>query len=384
MIPYGRQDIDAADVAAVVDVLHSDFITQGPAIIEFESALKAYCRVPHAFAMNSATSALHVAYMALNLGRGDIVWTSPVTFVATANAALYCGAEVVFVDIDPDTYVMSLDRLEEMLIAANRDNCLPKIVVPVHLAGQSCDMVRMASLAQTYGFKVVEDASHSIGSHFDGVPVGACQYSDICVFSFHPVKIITTGEGGAAMTRNDALATRISLLRSHGVTRDPHLMQNTPDGAWYYEQIALGYNYRMTDIQAALGTSQMTRLDSFIAARHRVKDLYHESLSDLPLKLPYQADNQRSALHLYPVLTTTDSPLDRAALFTALREADIGVNVHYMPVYRQPYYSALGYAQDSCPNADHYYANAVSIPMYAALTQVDQNSVIANLHRLLS
>jgi UDP-4-amino-4,6-dideoxy-N-acetyl-beta-L-altrosamine transaminase len=383
MIPYGRQDIDAADIAAVVAVLHSDFITQGPAVVQFEDALKAHCSVPHAFAMNSATSALHVAYMALDLGPGDILWTAPVTFVATANAALYCGADVVFVDIDPETYVMSLDRLEEMLIAAKRDNRLPKIVTPVHLSGQSCNMVRMATLAQTFGFKVVEDASHSIGGHFEGAPVGDCRHSDICVFSFHPVKIITTGEGGAATTRDDALATRIGLLRSHGITRDPGLMHNTPQGGWYYEQIALGYNYRMTDIQAALGTSQMTKLDGFIDARHRVLDIYHDKLSGLPLQLPRQAENQRSALHLYPVLTTTDSPLDRAALFAALRAADIGVNVHYMPVYRQPYYVGLGFAQDTCPNADHYYANAISIPMYATLTQADQDAVIATLHRLL-
>lgn len=383
MIPYGRQDISDADIAAVVEVLKSDFITQGPAIGRFEQALRDWCGVPHAVAMNSATSALHVAYMALDLGPGDTLWTAPVTFVATANAALYCGAEVHFVDIDPLTYVMDLDRLEAMLVEAERAGQLPKIVAPVHLAGQSCDMVRLASLAARYGFKVVEDASHSIGARFGDAPVGDCRYSDICVFSFHPVKIITTAEGGAATTRSADLAQKMELLRSHGITRDPALMQNAPHGGWYYEQVALGYNYRMTDLQAALGASQMTRLDAFIAARHARRAVYDAQLRHLPLQLPHQADGQRSALHLYPILVTKEARLDRKALFDALRGAGIGVNMHYLPVYRQPYYAARGFPQDQCPVADDYYARAISIPLYATLTESDQQTVIATLTALL-
>ena len=383
MIPYGRQDISDADIAAVVEVLKSDFITQGPAIGRFEQALRDWCGVPHAVAMNSATSALHVAYMALDLGPGDTLWTAPVTFVATANAALYCGAEVRFVDIDPLTYVMDLDRLEAMLVEAERAGQLPKIVAPVHLAGQSCDMVRLASLAARYGFKVVEDASHSIGARFGDAPVGDCRYSDICVFSFHPVKIITTAEGGAATTRSADLAQKMELLRSHGITRDPALMQNAPHGGWYYEQVALGYNYRMTDLQAALGASQMTRLDAFIAARHARRAVYDAQLRHLPLQLPHQADGQRSALHLYPILVTKEARLDRKALFDALRGAGIGVNMHYLPVYRQPYYAARGFPQDQCPVADDYYARAISIPLYATLTESDQHTVIATLTALL-
>jgi UDP-4-amino-4,6-dideoxy-N-acetyl-beta-L-altrosamine transaminase len=391
MIPYGRQDISAEDVAAVTAVLQSDFLTQGPAIPAFEAALAAWCRVPHAVAMNSATSALHVAYMALDLGPGDEVWTSPVTFVATANAALYCGAGVRFVDIDARTYVMDLDRLEAMLAKAQAEGRLPKIVVPVHLAGQSCDMARLAGLAAAYGFRVVEDASHSIGATF-GVgpeegPVGDCRFSDICVFSFHPVKIITTAEGGAATTRDPVLARRMAILRTHGITRETAEMAHPAEGGWYYEQVALGYNYRMTDLQAALGTSQMGRLADFVAARHARRAVYEAELPGLPLQLPHQAAGQRSALHLYPVLVAPDArpgaPLDRAGLFAALRAAGIGVNVHYIPVYRQPWYQRQGFPQDQCPVADDYYARAISIPLYSGLTEADQATVIATLRRLL-
>ncbi|MDK8874844.1 MULTISPECIES: UDP-4-amino-4,6-dideoxy-N-acetyl-beta-L-altrosamine transaminase [Paracoccus] len=383
MIPYGRQDIDDADITAVVEVLKSDFITQGPAVPRFEAALSDWCGVPHAVAMNSATSALHVAYLALGLGPGDEFWTAPVTFVATANAALYCGAEVRFVDIDPVTYTLDLDRLEAMLVVAEAEGRLPKIVAPVHLAGQSCDMARLAELARRYGFRVVEDASHSIGAFFGNAPVGDCRFSDICVFSFHPVKIITTAEGGAATTRDPELAQKMELLRSHGVTRDPALMRNEPHGGWYYEQVALGYNYRMTDLQAALGASQMARLAGFIEARHARRAVYDEQLRGLPLQLPHQAEGQRSALHLYPVLVTQDAPLDRRALFDALRAAGIGVNMHYLPVYRQPWYVEHGFPQDECPVAEDYYARALSIPLYATLSEADQAQVIATLHRLL-
>lgn len=383
MIPYGRQDISEADIAAVVEVLHSDFITQGPAIPRFEAALRDWCGVPHAVAMNSATSALHVAYMALGLGPGDELWTAPVTFVATSNAALYCGAGVRFVDIDPQTYVLDLDRLEAMLAEAETAGRLPKIVAPVHLAGQSCDMERLARLAARYGFKVVEDASHSIGASYGNAPVGDCRFSDICVFSFHPVKIITTAEGGAATTRDAELAQKMELLRSHGVTRDPALMRHDPHGPWYYEQVALGYNYRMTDLQAALGASQMTRLGDFIDARHVRRAVYDAELQGLPLQLPHQAAGQRSALHLYPVLVTGEARLDRRGLFDAMRAAGIGVNMHYLPVYRQPYYAEQGFPQDQCPVAEDYYARALSIPLYATLTEADQAHVIATLRDLL-
>ena len=383
MIPYGRQDINEADIAAVVETLRSDFITQGPAIPRFESAMKAWCDVPYAVAMNSATSALHVAYMALGLGPGDWLWTSPITFVATANAALYCGAEVRFVDIDPANYVIDLDQLAADLETAEREGRLPKIVAPVHFAGQSCDMERLAGLARRYAFKVVEDASHSIGALYQGRPVGNCQFSDICVFSFHPVKIITTAEGGAATTRDAELARKMELLRSHGITRDPALMQNSPHGPWYYEQVALGYNYRMTDLQAALGASQMTRLSEFIAARHARRVIYDRNLQGLALQLPSQAAGQHSALHLYPILVTAQSRLDRAVLFEKLRAAGIGVNMHYLPVYRQPYYVARGFAQHECPVADDYYSRALSIPLYATLSPADQEQVIATLHQLL-
>jgi UDP-4-amino-4,6-dideoxy-N-acetyl-beta-L-altrosamine transaminase len=382
MIPYGRQDITDEDIAAVVAVLNGDYITQGPAVPAFEAAVAGHCGVPHAVAVNSATSALHIAYMALDLGPGDELWTSPVTFVATANAALYCGADVRFVDIDPETYVIDLDRLEAMLVEAASKGRLPKVVAPVHLCGQSCDMARLAGLAARYGFKVVEDASHSIGAEFAGRPVGNCDHSDICVFSFHPVKIITTAEGGMATTRDPKLAQRMQLYRSHGVTRDESLYSNPSHGGWYYEQVALGYNYRLTDIQAALGTSQMTRLGQYIDARHAVRSVYDAELQGLPITLPKQAPNQRSALHLYPILVNGDCPLDRRALFDALRAGGIGVNLHYLPVYRQPYYAERGAPQDTCPVADDYYARAISIPIYATLTRENQQTVIDALHRL--
>jgi UDP-4-amino-4,6-dideoxy-N-acetyl-beta-L-altrosamine transaminase len=383
MIPYGRQDITDEDIAAVVAVLKGDYITQGPAVPAFEQAIKDHCGAAHAVAVNSATSALHIAYMALGLGAGDEVWTSPVTFVATANAALYCGAGVRFVDIDPETYVLCLDRLESMLIEAQAQGKLPKIVAPVHLCGQSCDMVRLAELAARFGFKIVEDASHSIGADFNGVPVGSCAHSDICVFSFHPVKIITTAEGGMATTNDATLAQRMQLFRSHGVTRDESLYRNPSHGGWYYEQVALGYNYRLTDIQAALGSSQMTRLGQYIEARHRVRAVYDVQLQGLPITLPKQAPNQRSALHLYPILVNPDAPLDRKALFDGLRAGGIGVNMHYLPVYRQPYYADNGWSQTECPVADDYYARAISIPIYATLGATEQAKVIETLKQLL-
>ncbi|TRD14951.1 UDP-4-amino-4,6-dideoxy-N-acetyl-beta-L-altrosamine transaminase [Palleronia caenipelagi] len=386
MIPYGRQDIDASDIAAVTSVLKSDFLTQGPQVPAFEAVIAEKTGAAHAIAVNSATSALHIAYLALGLGQGDDLWTSPITFVATANAALYCGANVRFIDIDRDRYTIDLDRLEEALIEAEANGTLPKIVAPVHLAGQSCDMIRLAALGKKYGFAIVEDASHSIGATFDGQPVGDCRYSDICVFSFHPVKIITTAEGGVATTNNPELARQMSLLRSHGITRDADLM-TTNDGGWYYEQITLGFNYRMTELQAALGVSQSRRLDQFIDARHERARRYDTELGGLPLRLPFQALNQRSALHLYPVLVTDDAPVSRGELFELLRNAGIGVNLHYIPVYRQPWYRhrpGAGGERDAFPAAEDYYARAISIPLFSGLTETDQDFVVQTLRKALS
>lgn len=376
MIPYGRQDITEADLEAVRTVLISDFITQGPAITGFERALSDHCQVAHTIAVSSATAALHIACLALELGPGDWLWTSPNTFVATSNAGLYCGAKVDFIDIDPRTYNICLDTLEVRLEAAEITGTLPKIVIPVHFAGQSCDMARLAKLSQKYGFSIIEDASHAVGGSYRETPVGKCAYSDITVFSFHPVKIITTAEGGVAMTQNSALAEKMMRLRTHGITRDPDLMQGESHGPWYYQQIELGFNYRMTDIQAALGTSQMTRLNDYIDARHAHRAVYDAKLADLPLTLPYQANFQRSGLHLYPILVNKDAPVERAEAFTRLRALGIGVNVLYIPVYLQPYYASLGFRPGHCPNAEDYYSRMLAIPMYAQLKAEDQEVVI--------
>lgn len=385
MIPYGRQDISDDDIAAVVATLKSDYLTQGPCVPAFEDMLRKHTSAGFAVAANSATSALHIAYLALELGPGDELWTSPITFVSTSNAALYCGASVRFIDINPETYTICLDRLAEQLEARLRDGlALPKIVAPVHLAGQSCDMKRLAGLAERYGFRVVEDASHSIGASYADLPVGSCAYSDICIFSFHPVKIITTAEGGLATTNDPDLAERMRLLRSHGITRDARAMTAPDEGPWYYEQIDLGFNYRMTEMQAALGLSQMARLGAFVDKRHERARVYDAELVGLPLKLPHQAAGQRSALHLYPILVTNASPLDRRTLFEALRAAAIGVNVHYIPVYRQPHYCGLSPPQQDCPVAEDYYARAISIPLYAGLSANDQDCVIGHLRRLLA
>ena len=376
MIPYGRQDITEDDLQAVRDVMLSDFITQGPAITTFEAGLAQYCGATHALAVNSATAALHLACMALGLGKGDLLWTSPNTFVASSNVGLYCGADVDFIDIDPATYNMSIDLLEARLEEADRIGRLPKIVIPVHFAGQSCDMQRIAALRDKYGFYIIEDASHAIGGRYGNAPVGNCAYSDVTVFSFHPVKIITTGEGGMALTNNADVATRMEMLRSHGISRDPAMMRGASDGPWYYQQHLLGYNYRMTELQAALGSSQLTRLDSYIAARHVVREVYDAELADMPITLPHQPDTQHSSLHLYPILVQDEAPVDRAAAFDALRELGIGVNVLYIPVYHQPFYVDLGFKRGYCPNAEDYYARTIALPMFATLTPENQSRVI--------
>lgn len=377
VIPYGRQDISDADIQAVVDVLRSDFLTQGPAVPAFERALAARCGAAHVVAMNSATSALHVACMALDVGPGDWVWTSPITFVASANCALYCGANVDFVDIDPRTYNMSVECLADKLVRAEKNGRLPKVVIPVHLSGQSCDMAGIHALGRRYGFRIVEDASHAIGATHRGRPVGACQYSDIAIFSFHPVKIVTTAEGGAAVTNDAEIAERLRLLRTHGITRDPKRMTGESDAPWYYEQVALGYNYRMTDVQAALGTSQLKRIDDFLASRHRIAERYDAELNELPVTTPWRHPDNYSAFHLYVVRLKLDQiSRTHREVFDALRASGIAVALHYIPVYKQPYYRQLGIEFEPCPNAEAYYAEAISIPMYAALSESDQGEVI--------
>ena len=380
MIPYGRQTISEADIAAVVRVLQSDYLTQGSQVPAFESSLKNYCGAAHAVAVCNATAALHIACQALGLGKGDILWTTPITFVASANCALYCGATVDFVDIDPHTLNLSIPRLAEKLAAAQVSGCLPKIVIPVHLCGEPCDMAALHQLSQQYGFKIIEDASHAVGASYQGGKVGNCRYSDITVFSFHPVKIITTAEGGACLTNSPELADTLARLRSHGITRNPDEMTHEPDGAWYYQQIELGYNYRMTELQAALGVSQMTRLDEFVARRHALADRYDALLADLPLTLPHRNPNNRSALHLYPVQVQPESGKTRQQVFDYLRAHGIGANVHYIPVHTQPYYRQhFGFKTGDFPAAEAYYAGAISIPLYFSLREDEQDSVVATL-----
>lgn len=385
MIPYGRQEISQQDIDAVTAVLASDYLTQGPVVPRFEKAVASRVGARYALAVNSATSALHIACRALDLGPGDWLWTSPVTFVASANCALYCGAQVDFVDIDARTYNMCANKLAEKLERAEREGRLPKIVVPVHLCGQSCDMQAIHELGQRYGFRIIEDASHAIGGKYQDHFVGACRYSDIAVFSFHPVKIITTGEGGMALTNSSDLAERMTLLRSHGITRDPGQMTHQPDGPWYYQQITLGYNYRMTEIQAALGLSQLQRLDGWVQRRHEIKLAYDQQLAKLPLTLPWQDPATWSALHLYPVrLKLSEITRSQCEVFTGLRDAGVGVNLHYIPVHLQPYYLAMGFKPGDFPAAEEYYSEAISLPMYPALTEGGQQHVIDVLADMLT
>ena len=385
-IPYGCQDIQDSDIRAVLDVLESEFLTQGPAVPLFERTVSKSCGATHAVAVNSATSALHIALMALGIGPGDTVWTSPNTFVASSNAALYCGASVDFVDIELETYNLSITSLREKLEEAAALEVLPKVVIPVHLTGQPCDMRAIYELSQQYGFKIIEDASHAIGGRYRGGAIGNCKYSDITVFSFHPVKIVTTAEGGMALTNNPALAEKMSLFRSHGITRDPLLMTRAPEGPWYYEQIALGYNYRMTDLQAALGVSQMQRLQEYVDRRHEIAARYTRGLEGLPLVLPKQREFAHSAFHLYVIRLDLDAlkPLTHAEVFQSLRERGILVNLHYIPVHTQPYYKKLGFEWGDFPNSEAYYKSAISIPMFPTLSVDAQGKVIAALHEILA
>lgn len=380
MIPYGRQDIRQEDIDAVVEVLRSDFLTQGPAVPAFEASVADAVEAPHAVAMNSATSALHVACAALGLGPGDLLWTSPVTFVASANCARYCGADVGFVDIDPATGNLCPARLETRLKDAAREGRLPKIIVPVHLAGLSCDMAAIGGLASEYGIRVIEDASHAIGGRCGPAPVGACRHSDVTVLSFHPVKIVTTAEGGVATTQDADLARRMERLRSHGITRDPSEMTHAPDGPWYYQQIELGWNYRMTDIQAALGAAQMRRLADYVARRNALADLYDRLLAELPVTRPGRAGGVLSSFHLYVV--RVDAARHRE-VFEGLRASGIGVNLHYIPVHLQPYYAALGFRRGDFPEAERYYAEAISLPLFPGLREEQVEEIVASLKRLL-
>ncbi|WP_114418158.1 UDP-4-amino-4,6-dideoxy-N-acetyl-beta-L-altrosamine transaminase [Marinospirillum perlucidum] len=383
MIPYGKQDIRPADLDAVLGVLKSDFLTQGPQVPLFEQRVASICKVPHAVAVNSATSALHLACLALDLKAGDWLWTSPITFVASANCGLYCGAKVDFVDIDPKSYNLCPKKLEEKLIQAERKGTLPKIVVAVHLAGQPCDMQKIHALSERYGFKIIEDASHAIGATYLGQPVGNCQYSNITVFSFHPVKIITTAEGGLATTRNTALAKKMQLLRSHGITRESEQMSHPPDGPWYYQQIALGFNYRMTELQAALGVSQLDRLNHYITKRRQLAETYNQRLEDFPVKLPFPS--KESAWHLYIIrLETERHHISHRQVFENLRAANIGVNLHYIPVHTQPWYQQLGFKYGDFPEAEHYYQQAISLPLHPGLQEDEVEQVIQVLEESLS
>jgi UDP-4-amino-4,6-dideoxy-N-acetyl-beta-L-altrosamine transaminase len=385
MIPYGRQDISQADIDAVVEVLRSDFLTQGPAIPRFEAAVAARCGAAYALAVNSATSALHIACLALGLGPGDTLWTSPNTFVASVNCGLYCGAKVDFVDIDPQTYNLSVEALAAKLDQAEQHGRLPKVVVPVHFAGQACDMRAIRGLADRYGFRIIEDASHAIGGRYLREPIGNGRWSDITVFSFHPVKIVTTGEGGMAVTNDPELAARMARLRTHGITREPELMTGESHGPWYYQQIDLGFNYRMTDIQAALGASQMGRLDDFVARRRELAARYDSDLADLPVIRPRQHPDAESAWHLYVIQVDPQrTSVTREVLFARLREAGIGVNVHYIPVHTQPHYRQMGFQPGHLPAAEHYYANAVSLPLYPSMTSDQQATVVDTLRGALA
>ena len=380
MIPYGRQDITQTDIDAVVGVLQSDFLTQGPMVPRFEQSVAQHVGARHALAVNSATSALHIACLALGLGPGDRLWTTPITFVASANCALYCGADVDFVDIDPHTYNLCPQALALKLEQAEREGNLPKVVVPVHLCGQPCDMQAIHALSLRYGFKIIEDASHAIGGKYQGEFIGNSRYSDITVFSFHPVKIITTAEGGMALTNDEALANKMALLRSHGITRDPAQMTREADGPWYYQQIDLGFNYRMTELQAALGVTQMERLDQYVARRHQLARRYDDLLTGLPVTAPWQHADSYSGLHLYVIRLQLDKiEKTHRQVFEALRELGIGVNLHYIPVHTQPHYERMGFKPDDFPQSQTYYQEAISIPMFQTMTDKQQDEVIAAL-----
>ena len=376
MINYGKQSINQEDIDSVIEILQSDYLTQGPTVPKFEALVSEYCGSKHAIGTNSATSSLHIACMALELGPGDLLWTSPNTFVASSNAALYCGAMVDFVDIDKDTYVMSPQALEEKLIIAKKNKTLPKAVMPVHLCGQSAQMKEIYELSQKYNFKIIEDASHAIGGKYDGDYVGSCKYSDIAVFSFHPVKIITTGEGGMNLTNDSDLYERMQKHRSHGITSNPLHMHSRPSNEiWNYQQTSIGHNYRMTDISAALGVSQLKRIKSFISRRTEIASIYDDAFSNTDLITPYQHPDTNSSYHLYPI-RVNNKKNNQQSVYKHLMDSGINVNLHYIPVYLQPYYYDLGFRRGHCPEAEKYFTEAISIPIYPDLSKSDQDMVI--------
>lgn len=380
MISYGKQSINQEDINSVIDVLQSDFLTQGPIIEDFEKKVAQYCGAKYAVAVCNATAALHIACLAAGIGKGDIVWTVPNTFVASANCALYCGASVDFVDIDNNTYNMSLEELEKKLVNSERK---PKIVIPVHFSGQPCEMAKLHFLADKYGFILIEDASHAIGAEYKNSKVGNCEYSDMVVFSFHPVKIITTGEGGMVLTNDENLYEKLLLFRSHGITRKSSLMENTPDGPWYYEQLALGFNYRMTELQAALGTSQMKRLDVFLEKRRALAKRYNDLLKNLPLKLPNQNEDTNSSWHLYVVRANFSKlNINKKMLFAKMQEKQVNLNLHYIPVHTQPYYKKLGFTKGDFPVSEKYYEEVFTLPLYYDLSYEQQDYIVDCLQSL--
>lgn len=385
IIPYGRQSISEADIKSVVDVLRSNYLTQGPVVPSFEEAVATYCNAKHAVAFNSATSGLHIACLALNLGPGDYLWTSPITFVASANCGLYCGASVDFVDIDAETFNLCPNALEQKLIQAKQIGKLPKVVVVVHMCGQPCNMVAIYELSKVYGFKIIEDASHAIGATYRQEQVGNCKYSDVTIFSFHPVKIITTAEGGMAVTNDDAVAARMQRLRSHGISNIHAEIQARPDDEiWNYQQLSLGFNCRMTELQAALGISQLNMIDEFIKRRHAIANYYDEALQGLPLKTPYQLPETRSSYHLYPIqIDIAKSGKRQKTIYKAMHQAGIQVNLHYIPVYRHPYFESLGFKKGYCSNAEDYFKKTISIPIYASMTEEQKSRVVEELGRAL-
>ncbi len=383
-IPYGRQFISEQDVAAVCSVIRSDFLTQGPKVPAFEKAVADYCGAGYAVAVNSGTSALHIACLALGLGPGDTLWTSPITFVASANCALYCGATVDFVDIDPRTYNMSADALAVKLEKAKASGTLPRVVIPVHLCGQACDMAAIHALSKKYGFRIIEDACHAIGGKYKNDPIGNSRYSDITIFSFHPVKVITSGEGGMAVTNDPGLAQKMTLFRSHGITRDPGLLSKIDPPAYYYEQLTLGFNYRMTDIHAALGLSQMNRLDSFVARRVHLAQRYDALLADLPVTIPWQHPDGRSAWHIYVIrLKLEKIAATHRQVFESLRDNGIGVNLHYIPVHTQPWYRQMGFEPGMFPESEKYYQEALTLPLFPTMTEEEQDRVVDCLNKAI-
>jgi len=385
MIPYGRQSISEEDIEAVVNVLRSDFLTQGEVVPQFESELCRYVGAAYGVAVNSGTSALHVACLALGLEKGDLLWTTPVTFVASANCGLYCGASVDFVDIDPASFNICTDALKTKLVHAEKVGVLPKVLVVVHLCGLSCDMAVIGELSKRYGFRVIEDASHAIGGRYDAERIGSCRYSDITTFSFHPVKTMTTGEGGMAITNDQKLYNSMVLSRSHGITRAPSEMTHEPDGPWYYQQITLGFNYRMTDIQAALGVSQLARLDSVLSRRHDIASRYDELLEGFPVHSQYRPEGSYSGMHLYVIrLQLNEIGISHRKAFDQLREGGVGVNVHYIPIHMQPWYKRMGFSQGDYPEAERYYNEAISLPMYSGLDEEQINHVVSVLRKTLA